>query len=112
MEKENEKQTEANKPTEMELEQAVKIVNAAIRKEEERYRKIANSADKQKPVLVEGCTTTNYDCQLMVDPKTLAHTLLYNEYPTWKILKADSPDRMWEDLGKIYGLEYVTSFDL
>ena len=111
MTKDDEKQIEASKPTEMELEQAVKIVNAAIRKEEERYRKIANS-DDQEPVLVEGCTTTNYNCQLMVDPKTLAHVLLHNEYPTWKILGTESPDSMWEDLGKIYGLEYVTSFDL
>ena len=112
MTKDDEKQIKASKPTEMELEQAVKIVNAAIRKEEERYGKIANSDDDQEPVLVEGCTATNYDCQLMVDPKTLAHVLLYNEYPTWKILGTESPDSMWEDLGKVYGLEYVTSFDL
>ena len=45
MAKENE--TTPSKPTEMALEQAVKIVNEAIRKEEQRLREIANETTEQ-----------------------------------------------------------------
>lgn len=104
--------TQTNNVPKMELEEAIKIVNAAIRKEEERYSKIANSTDDENPVLIEGCTSTNYYCQLVVDPKALARTLLDYEYPTWKILGADAPTDMWDDLGKIYGLATVSSIDI
>ena len=93
-----------------ELAQAVKIVNEAIRAEEQRLRKIA-SAEEQDPVMVEGTTTAGYGCQLMVDPKDAAKIMLDYDYPVWKVLEADAPNGMWEDLGRKFGLESVSSVD-
>ena len=110
MAKENE--TTPSKPTEMALEQAVKIVNEAIRKEEQRLREIANETTEQEPVLIEGTTTTNYFCRLMAEPRPIARTLLDYNFPTCKILGTDAPDDMWEYLGRIYGLQSVCSVDI
>ena len=102
---------EQAKPTKEELAQAVKIVNEAIRAEEEKLKKIA-STEEQAPIMIEGTTSAGYCCQLMASPKDAARIMLDYNYPTWKVLEEEAPCGMWEDLGRKFGLESVSSIDL
>lgn len=90
---------------------ALKIVKDAIHREEERFKKIANT-DEQDPVLVEGETSEGYICHLMVDPKDAARIMLEYDYPVWNILMEDAPDAMWRDLAKKFGISAVSEIDL
>lgn len=104
---------EANqkKTTAKELDRAIKLVNEAIHAEEERLKKIA-SAEEQSPIMLEGYTNTNHFCKLMVDPKDVARIMLEYNYPTWKVLEEETPEAMWEDLGRLYGLSAACSADI
>ena len=93
------------------LDDAVKIVKAAIREREEFYKRISQT-DEQEPVLLEGRTKTDYRCQMMVDPKEVAKIFLEYEYPLWDILEEDAPTVMWDDLAEHFGLDAVESVDL
>lgn len=112
---EKSKQDARGKPTEKEFEHAVNLVNDAIAAEEQRLQKIASS-EEQSPIMLEGYTTTNHFCQLMVDPKDVAKILLEYNYPIWHVLEKDvpdeSPDEMWEALGRLYGLSTVCAVDI
>ena len=108
---EQSKQDAQKKPAEDDLIKAVSLVNAAIRAEEQMYRKIASS-EEQPPIMIEGTTATNHACQLMVDPKDVARIILEYDYPTWHVLGEEAPEGMWEDLGRFYGLKDVDSFDM
>ena len=104
------KQTNKTNSTD-ELLNAVKIVQAAIKAKEDRYRKIA-STEEQDPILLEGATAKGYYCQMMVDPKDVAQLFLEYDYPVWSVLEEDAPTAMWDDLARFYGLESVSSVDL
>ena len=112
-----EKPTEANKQgtqkekSEKDIYEAIRLVNEAIRKEEERLRKIADT-EEQSPICIEGLTMMGYECRLMVDPKDAARILLEYEYPTWTVLGKDCPDAMWGELSRFYGLESVSFIDI
>ena len=93
------------------LEEAVDLVNAKIREYREKLQKIATT-DEQDPILIEGETSRGFYCQLMVDPKDPARIMLDYDYPTARILGEDAPDAMWEDLGRFYGLQSISSVDL
>ena len=93
------------------LEQAVKIVNAAIREKEEYYREVADS-DEQSPIMLEGRTERGYRCQLMVDPKNVAIIFLKYGYATYCILGEEAPMEMWDTLAEHYGLDAVEGVDL
>lgn len=93
------------------LGQAIRLVNEAIEKERNRLKIIASGIN-QDPIMVEGETTTGYFCHLMVDPKDVAKIILSYDYPTCRILEEDSPDEMWEELGRHFGLLTISSFDL
>lgn len=98
-------------PTKEELQKAVMIVNAAIRKEEKKYKEIA-AKDCQDPILLEGITSADCPCQLMVDPKIVADIFLRYGYPTQKVLEEDAPEGMWGTLANLFGIEDVCSVDL
>ena len=93
------------------LEDAVKIVQAAIKAKEDYYTKIANT-EEQDPIMLEGMTAKGYGCTLMVDPKDVARIFLEYNYPVWSILEEESPIGLWDDLARFYGLETVSSVDL
>lgn len=102
---------EENKQTADELAKAVEIVQTAIRDEEARLEKIANTGE-QSPVMLEGTTRTGYYCQIMIDPREAAQVLLDYQYPVWKVLKEESPMGLWDRLSEIYGLGTVSSVDI
>ena len=95
----------------MQAADALAMVKDSIKREEEKYKKIAETDDAE-PVLVEGITSTDHYCQLMADPKDIAKIFLDYQYPTWKILDEDAPQGMWEDIARLYGLANVCSVDL
>lgn len=103
------KEDTQKKPTRDELAHAVSLVNAAIQAEEQEYRRIASSKE-EAPIMIEGYTTTDYACQMMVDPKDVARIILEYDYPTCHVLGKEAPEAMWEDLGRFYGLKAVCSF--
>lgn len=107
--KESTNQSEADKL--MQTADALAMVKAAIKHEEEKYKKIAET-DEAEPVLVEGVTSTDHYCQLMADPKDIAKIFLDYQYPTWKILEEEAPQGMWEDIARLYGLANICSVDL
>ena len=110
----SEKQTNEKKDESislMDAATALKMVKDAIQREEERFKKIANT-DEQDPILVEGETSEGYICHLMVDPKEAASIMLGYNYPVWSILMEDAPDAMWRDLARKFGLASVYSVDL
>lgn len=94
-----------------ELLNAVKVVQAAIKAKEDRYRRIA-STEEQDPILIEGETRTGYDCQLMVDPKDVAQVFLDYDFALWDTVVGEVSDSMWDRLAEIYGLDRVYSVDL
>ena len=112
-----EKQSKQDKPdhpndsAKLNLDQAVIIVNDAIRSEQERLEKIASTGEAD-PVMAEGYTITDRFCQLMVDPKEVAKVFLEYKYPIWNVLQMDSPDEMWKELGRIFGINEVCEVDL
>lgn len=91
--------------------EAVKLVNEAIHKYEKELEEIVKG-EENNPIMVEGETTAGYYCQMMVDPKDVAKIILDYNYPVWRVLGEDTPDGMWEDLGRKFGLVVVSSFDL
>ena len=94
------------------LAEAVKLVNDEIVKETKRLQDILDGDDEQSPVVVEGETFEDYYCQLMVNPKEVARIMLDYDYPTWRILSEDTPDKMWEDMGRKFGVKVVSGVDL
>ena len=108
--------TDTNKTTKEtvsaeELKAAVKTVQAVIQARRDEYRRIA-STDEQDPIILEGTTSTDYACQMMVDPKDVAKVYLEYDYPLWRTLEEDVPIEMWEELARIYGLATVSEVDL
>lgn len=99
------KETNTTDPTD-ELLNAVKVVQAAIKAKEDRYRKIA-STEEQDPILIEGETRTGYECQLMVDPKDVAQVFLDYDFALWNTVVGEVSDSMWDRLAEIYGLDRV-----
>ena len=104
------KETNKTNPTD-ELQNAVKIVQAAIKAKEEKYKKIASTED-QDPIMVEGETRTEYECRLLVDPKEVAQVFLDYNFALWDTVVGEVPDAMWERLAEIYGLYRVYAVDL
>lgn len=62
--------------------------------------------------MVEGETTTDCYCQLMVDLCNVAKIFVDYDYLLYRVLGEDVPDSMWEDLAQKFGLEHVCSVDL
>lgn len=90
---------------------AVKLVNEAIMAEYKCLEEVSKT-EESEPIMVEGETTTDYYCQLMVDPKDVAKIMLDYNYPVWRVLEEDAPDGIWEELGYKFGLARVCSVDL
>lgn len=95
----------------MQLSEAVRIVNAAIDAETKRLKNIAESED-QGPIMLEGRTTSCYYVQLMIDPAKIAPIMLDYWYPVYRILEEDAPQAMWDELARLVGLDEVISVDL
>ena len=93
------------------FDEAVKIVNAAIREKEEYYKKVSKT-DEQPPIMLEGRTEKGYSCQLMVDPKDVAKIFLDYGYATCCVLGEEAPMDMWDALAEYYGLDAVEGVDL
>lgn len=93
------------------LDSAVNLVNEAIMAESKRLEEIAKS-EESDPILIEGETTADYFCHMMVDPKDVAKIVLDYNYPVWHILGENYPDGMWENSGRKFGLATVCSIDL
>jgi len=94
-----------------ELMNAVKIVQAAIKAKEEKYKEIASTED-QEPIMIEGTTETYYDCHLLVDPKDVAQVFLDYDFALWDTVVGEAPTAMWDRLAGIYGLRDVSAVDL
>ena len=94
-----------------ELMDAVKIVQAAIKAKEEKYKKIA-STEEQELILIEGETETRYDCHLLADPKDVAQVFLDFDFAIWDTVVGEAPEAMWDRLAEIYGLYRVYAVDL
>lgn len=65
-----------------------------------------------EPVMVEAETRTGHYCQMMVDPREIAPIILKYDYPIYKVLEEEPPQRMWYELAEKLGVDVVTSFDL
>ena len=95
------------------LNDALEIVSKAIDEYKAKLEAINNSdTDSNDPIMIEGETNAGYYCQLMVNPKEIAPTLLAYKYYNCRVLKQEAPDAMWEELAAHFGLYKVTSFDL
>ena len=95
----------------MQLPEAVRIVNAAIKAEEEHLRQISEG-ECQEPIMLEGRTTSCYYVQLMIDPAKVAPIMLDYWYPAYKVLEEDAPQGMWDELARLVGLDEVISVDI
>lgn len=108
--------TGEQKPTEKtnpapELSEAVRIVRAAIKTEEDRLRQIADGQEYE-PILLIGETAEGYDAHIMADPSKVAKVMLDYDYPLYKVLEEDWPQEMWDALAQMVGLESVYSVDM
>lgn len=72
----------------------------------------ANKNGQDHPIMVEGETTADYYCQLIVNSQEVAKIFVDYDYALYRILDEDALDTMWEDLGRKFGLEHVCSVDL
>ena len=97
--------------TEKQLEEAVRIVDQAIRDRRREYEKIA-AQDNQERIELEGETLSGYQCILMVDPKEVAEIFLRHDYSFWSVLGEDAPAVMWDILAQRFGLSTVCHVDL
>ena len=105
-------QKTTGKPKEvMQLSEAVHIVNAAIKAEKERLKRIAES-EGEGPIMLEGWTTSCYYVQLMIDPAKVAPIMLDYWYPVYRVLEEEPPQEMWDAMARLVGLEEVCSVDL
>lgn len=93
------------------LSEAVRIVNAAIKAEEDHLKRIAES-ECESPVMLEGRTATCYFVQMMIDPAKAAQIMLDYQYPIYKVLGEDAPQDMWDAMARMVGLDDVCSVDL
>lgn len=94
-----------------ELSKAVRIVNAAIKAEEDHLRQIANEKEGD-PILLEGQTTAGCYAHIMVDPAKVAKIMLDYWYPVYRVLEEEAPQGMWNELARMVGLDNVFSVDL
>lgn len=90
---------------------AVKVVKAEIDKKTKYYEKIA-STDNQTPVMLDGVTTTGYNCGVMVDPKEVAKVFLDYDYPACLVLDNEPSSDMWDTLARKFGLDEVYGVDI
>lgn len=104
------KPTEKTQP-DIPLSEAVRIVRAAIKAEEDRLQRIADSQEEE-PIMLEGETSAGYIVHVMSDPAKVAKVLLDYDYPLYKALEEDWPQDMWEALAQMVGLESVYSVDM
>jgi len=104
------KSTGKAKP-DMSLSEAVRIVRAAIKAEENRLQQIAGSQEED-PVMLEGETSTGYIVHVMSDPAKVAKVMLDYDYQLYKVLEEDWPQEMWDALARMVGLEGVYSVDM
>lgn len=95
----------------MQLSEAVRIVKAAIKSEEDRLKRIANS-EGEAPVMMEGMTAERFLVHLMIDPAIVAKIMLDYWYPVCSVLGEDAPLDMWGAMARMVGLEEVSSVDL
>lgn len=95
----------------MTLSEAVRIVKRAIAAEGDRLRQISTD-EEADPVLLEGETATGCGAHIMVDPAKVAQIMLNYEYPLYRILDEDAPQRMWNELARLVGLNDVCFVDL
>ncbi len=93
------------------LDEAINLVNEAIREKWEEYDKIAHT-DEGDPVMLEGETSKGVIVHALVDPKEIARIFLEYNYPTIRILGEDAPQGMWDDLADLVGIESCYSVDL
>ena len=93
----------------MDLSEAVRIVNEAIKAETKRLEQIS---DKDNQIMLDGETTTGHIAHLMVDPSIVAQILLKYDYPTISILDNEAPQSMWDELGRRFGLAYAFGVDI
>ncbi len=90
---------------------AVEMVKAEIDKQTKYYEKIA-STDNQTPVMLDGVTTTGYNCGVMVDPKEVAKVFLDYDYPACLVLDNEPSSDMWYTLARKLGLDEVCGVDI
>ena len=90
---------------------AINVVKAAIAAEVKRLEAITIKDDPE-PVMLEGETSRGYQVQTMINPAKVAKVMLDYDYPTYKILKEDAPQGLWDELAKLVGLDSVYSVDL
>ena len=93
------------------LHEAVRIVNAAIKAEEDRLKRISKS-EGDEPAMMEGMTTERFFVQLMIDPAKVAKIMLDYWYPVYRILGEEAPQEMWDTMARMVGLDEVCSVDL
>ena len=93
------------------LDEAIDLVNKAIREKWKEYNQIAHTDDGD-PAMLEGETSKGVIVHAMVDPKEIARIFLKYNYPTIKILAEEAPQSMWDDLADLVGLESCYSVDL
>lgn len=95
-----------------ELNKAVDLVNERIRKETDRLLQIIKDGENDSPVCVEGNTATGYFCMLQVSKVDIARIYLDYDYPLYRVMQAEAPTSMWEDIAKICGIDSISSVDL
>ena len=106
-----EQKTTDNTKPDIPLSEAVRIVRAAIKAEEDRLQRIADSQEEE-PIMLEGETSAGYIVHVMSDPAKVAKVLLDYDYPLYKVLEEDWPQEMWDALAQMVGLESVYSVDM
>ena len=105
------KDVSADKKQKLSLDEAVKIVNQAIREREEKLRRYIESGSEEF-VAIEGESRTGYCCGTELYAKDVARVMLdYNE-PTYHVLGEDYPEGIWDGVADIAGLESIRYIDL
>lgn len=95
----------------MKLREAVRIVNAAVAAEEKRLQEIAEKTG-QDSILLEGETEVGCYARLMADPSMVAKVMLDYGYPMYRVLDAEAPQGMWDELARMTGLASVFAADI
>lgn len=93
------------------LDEAVKIVNQAIRERENELRKYMET-DSTETVMVEGETDTGYGCCALICAKEVARIMLDYGEPMYRVLGEEYPQGIWDGLAHIAGLETIYSVDI
>lgn len=95
----------------IEIEDAVRIVNATIEGRRRRLQAVANG-ENHLPIEITGETETDYPAVVEVDPAKVCKLLLDFDEPIYRALDMEYPTELWKELANLSGLHIVDSIDV